>query len=80
MVEDCLAPQYIVVEKTPVPMSGVKKRPYLVEKSPPEPTGDQDGTTSPVPMNGTKEQPSLVDDSPAVPKVNNLCWGGENPV
>ena len=31
-------------------------------------------------MSGTKDRPSLVDDSPAVPKVNNLCGGGGNPV
>ena len=46
----------------------------------PEPTEDRAGTTPPVPMSGTKDCPSLVDDSPAVPKVNNLCWGGGNPV
>ena len=74
-VEDSPAPQFIAVEDSPVPMSGVKKRPCLVVESP-EPTEDRAGTTSPVPMSGTKDRPSLVDDSPAMPKVNNLCWGG----
>ena len=78
-VEDSPAPQFIVVEESPVPMSGVKNRPCLVVESP-EPTEDRAGTTSPVPMSGTKDRPSLVDDSPAMPKVNNLCWGGGNPV
>ena len=78
-VEDSPAPQFIAVEESPVPMSGVKNRPCLVVESP-EPTGDQAGTTSPVPMSGTKDRPSLVDDSPAMPKVNNLCWGGGNQV
>ena len=31
-------------------------------------------------MSGTNDQPSLVDDSPPVPKVTEICWGGENPV
>ena len=31
-------------------------------------------------MSGTKDRPSLVDDSPAMPKVNNLCWGGGSQV
>ena len=79
MVEDSPAPQFIVVEESPVPMSGVKNRPCLVVESP-EPTEGRAGTTSPVPMSGTKDSPSLVDDSPAMPKVNNLCWGGGNPV
>ena len=79
MVEDSSAPQCIVVEESPVPMSGVKDRPCLVVQSP-EPTEGQAGTESPVPMSGTKDGPSLVDDSPAMPKVNNLCWGGGNPV
>ena len=78
-VEDSPAPQFIVVEESPVPMSGVKNRPCLVVESP-EPTEDRAGTTSRVPMSGTKDRPSLVDDSPAMPKVNNLCWGGGNPV
>ena len=78
-VEDSPAPQFIVVEESPVPMSGVKNRPCLVVESP-EPTEDQAGTASPVPMSGTKDRPSLVDDSPAMPKVNNLCWGGGSPV
>ena len=79
MVEDSPAPQFIVGEESPVPMSGVKNRPCLVVESP-EPTEDRAGTTSPVPMSGTKDRPSLVDDSPAMPKVNNLCWGGGKPV
>ena len=79
MVEDSPAPQFIVMEESPVPMSGVKNRPCLVVESP-EPTEDRAGTTSAVPMSGTKDHPSLVDDSPATPKVNNLCWGGGNPV
>ena len=78
-VEDSPAPQFIAVEKSPVATSGVKNRPCLVVESP-EPTQDRAGTTSPVPMSGTKDRPSLVDDSPAMPKVNNLCWGGENQV
>ena len=78
-VEDSPAPQFIVVEESPVPMSGVKNRPCLVVESP-EPTEDRAGTTSPVPMSGTKDRPSLLDDSPAMPKVNNLCWGGGNQV
>ena len=69
----------LFVEESPVPMSGVKNRPCLVVESP-EPTEDRAGTTSPVPMSGTKDRPSLVDDSPAMPKVNNLCWGGGSPV
>ena len=77
-MEDSLAPQFIAVEESPVPMSGVKNRPCLVVECS-EPTGDGTGTTSPVPMSGTKDRPSLVDDSPAMPKVNNLCWGGGNP-
>ena len=79
MVEESPVPQCIVVEESPVPMSGVKNRPCLVRESP-EPTEDGARTTSPVPMSGTKNRPSLVDDSPAMPKVNNLCWGGGNPV
>ena len=75
MVEDSRAPQYIVVDESPVPMSGVKNRPCLVVESL-EPTVDRAGTTPPVPMTGTKDRPSLVDDSPAMPKVNNLCLGG----
>ena len=78
-VEDSPAPQFIAVEESPVPMSGVKNRPCLVVESP-EPTEDRAGTTSPVPISGTKDRPSLVDDSPAMPKVNNLCWGGGNQV
>ena len=62
-----------------MPMSGVTDRPCLVVESP-EPTEDRAATTSPVPMSGTKDRPSLVDDSPAVPKVNDLFWGGESPV
>ena len=53
MGEDSPAPQCIVVEDSPVPMSGVKDRPCLVTE-PPEPTEDQAGTTSPVPMSGEK--------------------------
>ena len=79
MVEDSPAPQCMVAEESPVPMSGVKNRPCLVVESP-EPTEYRAGTTSPAPMSGTKDRPSLVDDSPAMPKVNNLCWGGGNPV
>ena len=79
MVEDSPAPQFIVVEESPMPMSSVKNRPCLVVESP-QPTEDRAGTTSPVPMSGTRDRPSLVDDSPAMPKVNNLCWGGGNPV
>ena len=79
MVEDSPAPQCIVVAKFPVPMSSVKDRPCLVVESP-EPTEDRAGTTSPVRMSGTSDPPSLVDDSSAVPKVNNLCCGGGNPV
>ena len=79
MVEDSPVPQCIVLEESPVPMSGVNYRPCLVVHSP-EPTEDRAGATSPLPMSGTKDCPSLVDDSPAVPKVNNLCWGGGNPV
>ena len=75
MVEDSPAPQCIVSEESSVPMSGVKGRPCLVVE-PPEPTEDRAGTTSQLPMSGTKDRPSLVDDSPAMPKVNNLCWGG----
>ena len=62
-----------------MPMSGVKDRPCLVVQSP-APTEDPAGTTSPMPMSGTKDHASLVDDSPAVPKVNNLCSEGGNPV
>ena len=79
MVEDSPAPQFIVVEESPVPMSGVKNRPCLVVDSL-EPREDRADTTSPVPMSGTKDRPSLVDDSPALPKVNNLCWGGRESV
>ena len=79
MVEDSAAPQCIVVEESLVPMSSVKDRPCLVVESP-EPTEDRAGATSPVPMSGMKDRLSLVDDSPAVPKLNNLCWGGGNPV
>ena len=79
MVEDSPAPQCIVVEESPVPMSGAKNHPCLVVESP-EPTEGRAGTESPVPMNGTKDRPSLVDDSPAMPKINNLCCGGGNPV
>ena len=79
MVQDSPAPQFIVVAESPVPMSGVKNRPCLVVESP-EPTEDRVGITSPVPMSGTKDRPSLVDDSLAMPKVNNLCWVGGNPV
>ena len=78
-VEDSPAPQFIVVEESPVPMSGIKNRPCLVVESP-EPTEDRAGTTSPVLMSCTNCSPSLVDGSPAMPKVNNLCWGGGNPV
>ena len=78
-VEDSPTPQFIVVEESRVPMSSVKNRPCLVVESP-EPTEDRAGTTSPVPMSGTKDGPSLMDDSLAMPKVNNLCWGGGNPV
>ena len=70
-----MAPQCIVVEESPLPMSGVKDRLCLVPESLETPE-DRAGTTSPVPMSGTKDGPSLVDDSPAVPKVNNLCSGG----
>ena len=79
MVQDSPAPQCIVVEESLVPMSGVKYRPCLIVESL-EPTEGRAGTESPVPMSGRKDGPSLVDDSPAVPKVNNLCWGGGNPV
>ena len=78
-VEDSPAPHFIVVKESPVPMSGFKNRPCLVVEAP-EPTKDRAGTTSPVPMSGRRDRPSLVDDSPAMPKVNNLCWGGGNPV
>ena len=61
-----------------MPMRGVKNRPYLVVESL-EPTEDRASTMSLVPMSGTKDRPSLVDDSPVVPKVDSLCWGGENP-
>ena len=77
MVEESPAPQCIVVEESRLLLSGVQDRPCLVLESP-EPTEDRAGTTSPVPMSGTKDRPSLVDDSPGVPKVNDLCWGGEN--
>ena len=79
MVEDSPAPQCIVVEESPVSMSGVKHSPCLVVESP-EPTEDRAVATSPAPMSGMKDRPSLVDDSPAMPKVNNLCWVGGNPV
>ena len=79
MVEDSPAPQYIAVQESPVPMSGVKDRPCLVVESP-EPTEDRPGTTSPVPLSGPKDRSSLLDDSLEVPKANNLSWGGENPV
>ena len=79
MVEDSPAPQCIVVAEPPVPMSGVKDRACLVVETP-EPKEDRAGTTSPGPMSGTKDRPSLVDDSLAMPKVNNLCWRGGNPV
>ena len=78
MVKDSLAPRYIFLGESLVPMSGVQNRPCLVVESSLEPTKDRASTRSPVPMSGTKDQPSLVDDSPAVPKVNNLCCGGEN--
>ena len=74
-VKDSWAPQFIVVEQSPVPMSGVNNRPCPVVESP-EPTEDRAGTASPAPMSGMKDRPSLVDDSPAMPKVNNLCLGG----
>ena len=77
MVEDSPAPHCIVVEESPVPLSGVKNHPCLVVESP-EPAEGQAGTESPVPMSGTKDRPSLVDDSPAMPRVNNLWWGGGN--
>ena len=79
MVEDSSAPQCIVVEESPVPMSGVKNPLCLVVESP-EPTEGRAGTESSVPMTGTKDGPSLVDDSPAMPKVDDLCRGGGNPV
>ena len=79
MVEDSPAPQCIVVEESRVPMSGVKDRPCLVVESL-ESTEGRAGATSPVPMSGTKDRPSLVDDSATVPRVNNLYWGGGNPV
>ena len=79
MVEDSSAPQCIVVEESRVPMSGVKDPLCLVVESP-EPTEGRAGTESSVPMSGTKDGPSLVDDSPAMPKVDDLCWGGGNPV
>ena len=72
MVEDSPAPHCIVVEGSPVPMSGVKKRPWVVVESP-EPIEDRAGPASPVPISGTNGRPSLVDDSSAVPKVNSLC-------
>ena len=78
MVQHSLVAQYIVMEESLVPMSGVHNRPCLVVDSLPENTEDRAGTTSPVPMSGMNECPFLVDDSPAVPKVNNLCSGGEN--
>ena len=78
-VEDSPAPQCIVVEEPLMPISGVKHRPFLVVESP-EPTEGRACPTSPLPMSRTKDHPSLVDDSPAMPKVNNLCWGGGNPV
>ena len=79
VVEDSPAPEYIVLEESSVTMNGIKDRPCLVMESL-EPTEDRAGTTSPVPMSGTKDRPSLVDDSPAMPMINNLCWGGGNPV
>ena len=72
IVQDSRAPQGVVVEESPVPMSGAKKSPCLVVESP-ELTEDGAVPSSPVPMSG-------VDDSPAVPKVNDLCWGGRNPL
>ena len=75
MAEDFPARQCIVVEESPVPMSSVKHRPCLVLESL-EPTEDRAGPTFPVPMSGTKDRLSLMDDSLAMPKVNNLCWGG----
>ena len=63
-----------------MPMSGIENPPSLVLESPPEPTEDPASTTSPVPVRGTKDPSSLVYDSSAVPKVRNLCWGGDNPV
>ena len=80
IVEDSLAPRYIVVQEPPVPMSRVKHRPCLVVQSLGKPADDRATTTSPVPISGKKDQPFLVDDPPAVPKVNNLCLGGENPL
>ena len=68
-------PQFIIVEVPLVPMSDVKNRACLVVESL-EPTEDLADTRSPVPMSGTKDHPSLVDHSPAMPKVNNLCFGG----
>ena len=79
MVEDSPASQCIVVEESPFPLSRIENHPCLVVESL-EPTEGRAGTECPVPMSGTKDRPSLVDDSPAVPKVNNLCWGGGNPV
>ena len=67
--------QYIGVEESPVPMSGVKERRCLVVESP-EPTEDQAGTTSLVPMSGRKDRPSLVDDSLAGRRLT-ICPGGE---
>ena len=79
MVEDYLAPQCIVVQKSLVPMSGVKNPLCLVVESL-EPTEDRAGYKSQVPMSGTKDPSSPVDDSAVVPKVDNLRWGGGNPV
>ena len=79
VVQDSAAPQYIVSEESPLPMSGVKDRRCLIVESP-QPMEERAGATLPVPMSGTKDGPSLVGDSPAVLKVDNLCWGGENPV
>ena len=79
MVEDSLAPQCIVLEEPPVPMSGVKDRPCLVVESR-EPTEGRAGTERPVPMSGTKDHPSLVDDCSVMPRVKNLRWRGGNPV
>ena len=58
-----------------IPCLWINTRRCVVVESP-EATEDRAGTTSPVPMSGTKDRPSLVDDSPAMPKVDNLCWGG----
>ena len=75
MVDDYQVPQYIVVEKAPMPISGFKHGQCLVVESPLGSTGHRAGTKSLLPMCGTINQPSLVDHSPAVPKATIYAWG-----